>query len=235
MRVGVLYSGGKDSNYALHWAFLQGFDVCCLLTVYPPSDESWMFQYPGLDATVYQAEALGLPRYSWRLGGVGESEALELSVFLGHVLEESGGFEGVVAGALLSDYQRMRIALAAEEHGLRTYTPLWRIDQRRYMEELVEEGFEAMIISVAAYGLPKSIVGRIIDEELLHNLLQWAEKYGLNPAFEGGEAETLVVDAPLFKKRLVVEGRVVETGPYSARLAIEKIALAPKKTRARPA
>ncbi len=228
MRVAVLFSGGKDSTYALHWARLQGFDVCCLLTLYPRSEESWMFHYPGLEAVAYQARLLGLPLYRHAIRSVGEEEVRELSMFIGRVLEESGGFDGIVAGALLSDYQRMRIAVVAEEHGLLTYTPLWRIDQEKYMRELVEEGFVVMITSVSAYGLPKSLVGKIIDEEVLEEILRLARKYGLNPAFEGGEAETLVLDAPLFRGRLSVEGKIVETGPYAARLVIEKITVVPR-------
>ena len=210
MRVCSLYSGGKDSNYALHWAVLHGFSVCCLGVVAPRGWESRLFHYPGVWLTALQARALGVPRILVEEEAAGgEWEALLL------LMERcrEGGAEGVVSGALLSDYQRLRFAAAAEEAGLRSYTPLWRKNQEEYMRSLVREGFVVLVVSVQAYGLPGSLVGRVLDEGLVEEVIRRARLYGFNPAFEGGEAETLVLDAPLFKKRLEVEGEAKRLGP----------------------
>jgi diphthine-ammonia ligase len=202
LKVCCLFSGGKDSTYALHWAVLKGFDIRCLLTVIPQSPDSMLFHYPAVELTHLQAKAVGLDHIATR-SGPNEEEAL---IALLKEASRRHGIDGIVSGALLSDYQRLRFSIAAEEAGLRSYTPLWRIDQASYMKGLVREGFEFIITRISSMGLPPSLLGRPLTERDIDLIIQLAERYGFNPAFEGGEAETLVVGAPLFTQRLHVEG-----------------------------
>ena len=220
MKVAALYSGGKDSTYALHWGYLQGLDIECLISVYP-REYSMLFHYPGIKATVYQAKAMNIDiLYT---NAVNNEEYALYSLL--KEAKEKYNIKGVIAGALLSDYQRMRLAFITEKLGLSLYTPLWRIDQRSYMKEIVKNGIKFIITSVSSYGLSHKYIGRIITLELLNEILVIASKYGLNPAFEGGEAETLVIDAPLFKQKLMIRGRIIKKGPYEARLIIDEIDL----------
>ena len=220
MKVAALYSGGKDSTYALHWGYLQGLDIECLISVYP-REYSMLFHYPGIEATVYQAKAMNIDiLYT---NAVNNEEYALYSLL--KEAKEKYNIKGVIAGALLSDYQRMRLAFITEKLGLSLYTPLWRIDQRSYMKEIVKNGIKFIITSVSSYGLSHKYIGRIITLELLNEILVIASKYGLNPAFEGGEAETLVIDAPLFKQKLMIRGRIIKKGPYEARLIIDEIDL----------
>jgi len=220
MKVAALYSGGKDSTYALHWGYLQGLDIECLVSIYP-REYSMLFHYPGIEATVYQAKAMNIDiLYT---NAVNNEEYALYSLL--KEAKEKYNIKGVIAGALLSDYQRMRLAFITEKLGLSLYTPLWRIDQRSYMKEIVKNGIKFIITSVSSYGLSHKYIGRIITLELLNEILVIASKYGLNPAFEGGEAETLVIDAPLFKQKLMIRGRIIKKGPYEARLIIDEIDL----------
>ena len=224
MRVCSLLSGGKDSTFALHWAILKGFDVACLVTLKPAREDSWMFHVPAIELTKLQAEALGLPQVYVETSGVKGAELEDLKRALRTAVEEYG-VEGVVTGALLSDYQRMNINLVCEELGLRAYSPLWRKDQARHLRELVEMGFEIVITAIDAYGLDPEFLGRVLTEGDVDRIAELARRYGFNPAFEGGEAETLVVYAPLFQKRLVIKGRKVRIGPYSWRYVVEEARL----------
>jgi len=220
MKVAALYSGGKDSTYALHWGYLQGLDIECLVSIYP-REYSMLFHYPGIEATVYQAKAMNIDiLYT---NAVNNEEYALYSLL--KEAKEKYNIKGVIAGALLSDYQRMRLAFITEKLGLSLYTPLWRIDQRSYMKEVVKNGIKFIITSVSSYGLSHKYIGRIVTLELLNEILVVASKYGLNPAFEGGEAETLVIDAPLFKQKLMIRGRIIKKGPYEARLIIDEIDL----------
>jgi len=228
VRVCVLFSGGKDSTFAVHWAFLHGFEVCCLVTLRPQRVDSWMFHFPCVDVTRLQAEALGLPQIFVETSGLRDRELEDLKRALVEA-KVRFGVEGVVAGALLSDYQRMNIALICEELGLRTYTPLWRKNQETYMRELVRYGFKIVITSISVYGLPPNLLGKVLTEEDVEEIIKRAREYGFNPAFEGGEAETLVVDAPLFKRRIVLEDfQVVREDEYSWRLVIKSVRLVDK-------
>lgn len=223
MKVAALYSGGKDSTYALHWGYLQGLDIECLISVYP-REYSMLFHYPGIEATVYQAKAMNIDiLYT---NAVNNEEYTLYSLL--KEAKEKYNVKGVIAGTLLSDYQRMRLAFITEKLGLSLYTPLWRIDQRSYMKEVVKNGIKFIITSVSSYGLSHKYIGRIVTLELLNEILVIASKYGLNPAFEGGEAETLVIDAPLFKQKLMIKGRIIKKGPYEARLIIDEIDLGDK-------
>ena len=171
---------------------------------------------------------MGLRLVTERVGGVGEKAELKA---LKNALRKAIDVcecEGVVSGALLSDYQRLRFAIIAEELGLRSYTPLWRIDQVGYMRSLVREGFKVLVLSVSAYGVPEDIVGRTLDSNDVERIIQLARVYGFNPAFEGGEAETFVVDAPLFRYRIDVKGVRRKLAPYHVIYEIQDARLAPK-------
>ncbi len=170
----------------------------------PSTSDSMLFHYPYVDLTRLQAEALGLDQLLIEEEREEEKTLLEA---LKKVRREYDA-EGVVAGALLSDYQRLRFSMAAEEAGLRTYTPLWRIDQAEYMRGLVREGFVFILTTISAMGLPPRLLGRPLSLQDVEDVIRLAGKYGFNPAFEGGEAETLVLDAPLFSKRLSVSGHI---------------------------
>lgn len=178
-----------------------------------------MFHRPCIELTRLQSKALGIPIIYRYTSGVREAEIKDLRKAVGEAIDRYG-IEGVVAGALLSDYQRMRIALISEELGVKTYVPIWRRSQENYMRELVRTGFKVLVTSITCYGLPTTLVGKVLDEDIVEYIIEKAREYGFNPAFEGGEAETLVIDAPLFRYRLRVDGEVVRVGPYEAYLKV---------------
>ncbi len=219
--VGVLFTGGKDSSFTLYWMLLQGFRVECLVSIIPEYEDSMLYHKP-IEAILHlQAESAGIPLIVEQVCKP-EQELDALRRALARAIDHYG-IGGVAAGALLSDYQRMRFSMIAEELGLKSYTPLWRIDQKKYMHELVDAGIRYMIISISSYGLPHSFLGRIIeDHETVNKVIELAEKYGFNPAFEGGEAETLVVDAPFFSRRICIDGVKEVLGPYNSVLRITR-------------
>ena len=227
MRICSLFSGGKDSTYALHWAFLKGFQVVCLLTLQPEREDSWMFHRPGVELTKLQAKAMDIPLIYTYTSGVKDRELEDLKRGFKKAIDEYH-VEGIVTGALLSDYQRMMISMLCEELGLKTFSPLWRKNQEEYMRALVREGFKFVITSINTFGLSSDFLGRIISLQDVEKIIALARKYGFNPAFEGGEAETLVLDAPLFRKSLKIEGRIRRTGEYSYIFEITKAELVAK-------
>lgn len=221
MKLCALYSGGKDSTYALHWAVFKGFEILCLITLIPKREDSWMFQYPNVEYTTYQAEAMGFELIKFETSGEKDLELNDL--YLAFKKAKEIGADGIVSGALLSDYQRLNVSLVAEKAELKTYTPLWRKNQEKYLLELIDEGFEFIITSISAYGFPHDLIGKIITKEDAERIIIAARKFGFNPAFEGGEAETFVTYAPLFKRRLKVEGEIKKLGEDNWRFIIKRI------------
>ncbi|MBB5253363.1 diphthine--ammonia ligase [Sulfurisphaera ohwakuensis] len=221
MKICTLFSGGKDSTYSLHWAMFKGFEILCLITLLPKKEYSWMFQVPNVELTKYQAEVLGIPLLQIPTSGEKDKELEDLKIAFKKAKEL--GARGIVTGALLSDYQRLNINIIAEEVGLKTYSPLWRKKQDEYLRELIEEGFKFIITSATAYGFPFELLGKIITEKDVEIIIERARKFGFNPAFEGGEAETFVVYAPLFKRELKIEGYKKKISEYEWRFIITHI------------
>lgn len=201
MRSAVLYSGGKDSTMALYHA-LQESEVEFLVSVISDNPESHMYHVPNIHLTALLAEAVGIPLIESRTSGVEEEEVEDLAGTLKTLRER--GVEAVYSGALYSEYQKSRIDSICRRLGLRSVAPLWHRDPLDYMEEIVDLGFRVMVTAVAAEGLDESWLGRIVDRKMIDELADLSERYGINPAFEGGEAESLVLDGPIFKKRLEI-------------------------------
>lgn len=224
MRVCCLFSGGKDSSYSLHKMLLSGFEVPVLLTMRSADPDSWLYQTPGMEASHLFQELTGIETRIVDSPPDKEEEKEALTKAL-EELKEEFGLDAICAGALLSDYQRMIFTHAATDAGLISYAPIWRKDGKEYMKNLSDFGFKFMLLSYASEGFDPSDLGKVIDEKGLERFFSIAEKWGSHPAFEGGEAETLVLEAPLYRKRLKVSGEIEEEGPYRARFKIKEMSL----------
>ncbi|MDD1667479.1 MAG: diphthine--ammonia ligase [Methanomicrobiales archaeon] len=202
MRLGVLFSGGKDSAFAAGRAMAKE-EVACLITVRPSNPESYLFHTPNLHLTALQAEAAGLPVVSVSSAGVEEEEVADLSRAIVHAVEEHG-IEGVVTGAIRSVYQATRVQRVCHSLGLWCFNPLWLRDEGEYLEELVSSGFRFLVSGVSAAPLGEEWLGREVDRAALGELTALARRHRMNPAGEGGEYESLVLDAPFFRKRIEI-------------------------------
>jgi diphthine-ammonia ligase len=203
MKIAVLFSGGKDSTFALWCAQMQGWDVNTLVTVFPKSEDSWMFHYPAVKWTRLQAETMGIPQATITTQGEKEKELGDLSAGLSSIAS-SLGIEAIVSGAVASEYQRTRLDNICEELGLRSFAPLWHKNQEQLVREQIESGFDFIITACNAMGLDDKWLGRKIGTPDLAELVKLNKQYGISVAFEGGEAETFVIGAPVFKSNLSV-------------------------------
>jgi diphthine-ammonia ligase len=223
MKVGALTSSGKDSNFALYKVIQSGHEVVCLMTLKSKNPDSYMFQSQGVEQVELQAESLNIPLIERGTEGVKEEELEDLKAIIAKAKEDFG-IEAVCTGALYSDYQRERIENICKELSLEAISPLWHLDQEEYMREIIRTGFKFIIVKVAADGLNKSWLGKEITMEDIDKLVKLNEKIGMNVAFEGGEAETLMIDGPTFNKRIVIKESTIEmenkcTGVYNIKVA----------------
>jgi diphthine-ammonia ligase len=202
MKTAVLFSGGKDSTMAIYKAIEEGHSVEYLVSMISDNPESYMFHVPNIHITELSSEAMGIPLIKAKTHGVKERELEDLKVVLNDL--KNKGVEAIYAGALASEYQKSRIDQLCKDIGLASKAPLWHVDPKEYMEEIINLGFEVIITSVSAEGLDKSWLGRKIDSKLLDEIITLNSKYGMHMAFEGGEAETLVLDCPIFKKHIKI-------------------------------
>ncbi len=224
MKVVSLFSGGKDSTYALWYAQMQGWDVERLVTVFPETQDSWMFHYPAVKWTGLQAEAIGIPQIHVPTAGVKEEELGDLGGEL-EKLKESLEIEGIVSGAIASEYQRTRLDNLCERLGLRSFAPLWHKNEEQLVRDEIEAGFEIIVTACSALGLDEKWLGQTLSLKELKELLQLRRKYGLSVAFEGGEAETFTLAGPVFKKRLLVTKSAPHWAGQSGYLELEDVRL----------
>ncbi|HIH78778.1 MAG: diphthine--ammonia ligase [Candidatus Poseidoniia archaeon] len=206
MKLGVLFSGGKDSCLALHRAVAAGHEIVCLLTLFPERDDSWMFHTPALEWTALQAKALDIAQLTAATPGEPEDELADMEALLVRA-QRKYRITGVVTGALASVYQATRVQRVCANLGLWCFNPLWQLPQLKLLDVLLTDGYEVVVTAVAADGLGAEWLGRSLDRAAVDRLLVQADRHRLNPAGEGGELETLVLGAPLFQKRL----RLIET------------------------
>jgi ABC transporter with metal-binding/Fe-S-binding domain ATP-binding protein len=198
MRLAALFSGGKDSAFAIYQARKMGHDIKCLITVLAKSADSHLLHHPNVSATKIQAEAMKIPQILLESKSDDTENEMEL---LKHGLAQAKrnhSVEGVVHGGILSKFQKDRFEKIAQELGLVVVAPIWQKDQKQYLKELLDSGFEFVISAVSCNGMDESWVGKKITLQSLDELIQKSEKFKFNLSFEGGEAETFVTNCPLF-------------------------------------
>jgi len=219
MKCALLFSGGKDSTLAGFLAKQEGHELACLVSVFSENPDSYMFHTPSIKQVEKQAEVMGLPLVVQNSKGMKEEELKDLESVLKKVKKEFG-VDCVVTGALKSDYQASRIQKICDDLKLKCLNPLWQIDQIELLEKLIMYKFEVIVVGVAAYGLDESWLGREIDGKFISEVEELERKYQVNPAGEGGEFETFVLNCPLFKKGLKVVDSKVSGGGNSWKLEV---------------
>ncbi len=202
MKLGVLYSGGKDSTLALIRA-QKYHEIACLISIVSQNKESYMFHTPNIDMTLLQSQAMGIPLI--RVVTKGEKEK-ELEDLKKAILEAISRYkiEGVVTGAVRSTYQASRVQKICHELKIWCFNPLWLKNQVELLYEIVENEIKAIISGVFAEPLDQSFLGAIIDKKMVERLAKIESSHHINPAGEGGEIETTVLDAPVFKKKIII-------------------------------
>ena len=210
---------------------MQGWKVEGLITIHITNDDSMMFQIPNTSIAGLQAHSMGVPWLPILSDGRQEEEisdlenginglsnvnyAFERIVLDTEVIEFPDNFllqlanleiDALIVGALRSDYQKTRIERMCEKLGLISYCPLWHHNPQGHMHSLIEHGFDVRIVSVSTDGLGEEWLGQKITQDSLEELTRISTKYRFNLDGEGGEFETIVVDAPHMSKRIAVSG-----------------------------
>jgi len=203
MRVGVLFSGGKDSNYAMYLASKE-HEIVCLISIISENKESYMFQTPGNDFLEVQAKALNLPLIKVKTKGEKEIELKDLKKAIKIAIKKYN-IEGIISGAIKSNYQSIRIQNICNDLKIWSINPLWQTNEKKYLDELIKNKFEIKIIAIASYPFTRDTLGKIIDEKTKYEIINISEKYKISCVGEGGEFETFVLNSPLFKHKLEIK------------------------------
>ncbi|MBS3084610.1 diphthine--ammonia ligase [Candidatus Pacearchaeota archaeon] len=217
MKLGVLFSGGKDSVYATYLSKKAGHKIECLITINSENKESFMFHTPAIEKTKIQSEVMGIPLITKKTKGEKESELEDLENAIKDAVKKYK-IKGIVTGAIKSVYQASRIQEICSRLNLECFNPLWQKDEKEYLKELIKENFKVIVDGVFAYPLDEKWVYREIDKKFIEDIFKLNKKYKIHPAGEGGEYETFVFSCPLYKRELkVLEKKIKKEGENSFR------------------
>ena len=224
MRLAALFSGGKDSTYAARLMELEGYDVQYLVSMRSKNPDSYMFHTINIGLTELQAYAWGKEHVEAETRGVKEQELDDLKRCL-----KGLDIEGVVTGAIASSYQRERVDRICDELGLEHVSPLWGRERVGLLNEMLSRGMVIVFSAVAAHGLDQKWLGAKLDRQAVNRLVQLMDRYGVDPCGEGGEYESLVLDAPWFRYRIEVKKAERSWDGVSGRYRVVEADLRPKK------
>lgn len=225
LKLGILYSGGKDSTYAAHIMKKMNYDITCLISIISENDYSYMFHTPNMHMVDLQAKAMNIPLIKKSTKGEKEIELEDLKIAIIEA-KEKFNLDGIVTGALYSSYQRNRVEKICDELGLKVFNPLWHKNQEEEMRELIDLGFEIIFTATAADGLGKEWLKKKITSQDIDKLVGMNKTIGHNVAGEGGEFESLVLNCPLFNQSIeIVESTITCESEHSTRLDIKEARL----------
>ena len=218
MRLASLFSGGKDSAFSLYLAEQRGHEVPYLVNVVPDDRASWLFHTPNLGCVPAMAEAMGKELVIGHSSGEEGSDMEGLRKAL-----EGLDVDGVVSGAVWSDYQWDRMNIVCGDLGLKFIAPMWRKDQDMLLGQLIDAGIEAVIVGCYAEGFDESWLGRPIDRAAVEDLKKLRAKYGISIMGEGGEYESMALYSPPSSHRLRIVSSEKEWKHGSGMLRVNEI------------
>jgi len=204
MRLASLFSGGKDSTFSIYLAQKQGHEIKCLLTVVPKSAESHLLHHPNLKWAKLQSESMRIPLVSVESDSDETSNELELMKRMLVRAINDYSIEGVVHGGIKSKFQKDNFENICNDLGLHVLSPIWNSEPEQYMNDLLQSNFEFILTSVSSEGLDDSWLGKKLEFDDLERMKTLAKKFHFNLNFEGGEAESFVMNCPLFSEPIEI-------------------------------
>ncbi|HUR67834.1 MAG TPA: diphthine--ammonia ligase [Candidatus Thermoplasmatota archaeon] len=223
MRIAALVSGGKDSILALHCAQTTGWDVTHVVTVRSRAHDSYMFHVPNTDLAPLLARATRTTLVEVHTMGEKEAEIEDLELALAGL-----PIDGFVSGALASEYQRTRLERVGHRLGLKSFMPLWHKAPEQILATVAHPAWDVRFAAVAAEGMGEAWLGRRLTPDAIRELGALHERYGLHVGGEGGEYETLVLDAPCYHERIEPLRTTTEWRRDGGAWRVEEARLAPR-------
>lgn len=221
MKLGILFSGGKDSTYSAWLAKNFGYELTCLISIFSKNPESYMFHTPSIKQVKKQAHEMEIPLIIQKTNGEKETELIDLEKAI-EKAKQKYKIQGIVTGAIQSIYQSSRIQKICDKLNLECFNPLWQKPELEYLEELIKNNFKVILTGVFAFPLNEFWLGKEINQDFIREIKKLNEKYKIYITGEGGEFETFVLNCPLFKRELQITNKqIISTGKNSWRMEIK--------------
>ena len=205
MDVAILYSGGKDSTFAIQHAKDKGWNIRYLISVKPTRKDCFLFHFATVEHTKEFAKMLDIPHF---YVSCSVADPVKEADIVRKVVEDNQGkmkVDSVVLGGTgLQETQLKSIQNALRPLNIDVFAAHAGEDHDLIVQQMLENGYEIMITQIASDGL-KNWLGKKITKENFAQLKKDSIKYGFHIGFEGGYADTLVTSCPLFNKQMAVD------------------------------
>ena len=204
MKLASLFSGGKDSAYAIYLVQKEGHKVTCLLSIFPKSEESHLLHHPNLQWTKLQSKSMNIPQLTIHSKSDETNDELFALENLIKNAKKQFHIEGLVHGGIKSKFQKEKFETLCSKLDLIAIAPLWDTEPKQYMNDLIDSNFLFIMTTVSSDGLDDTWLGKPISKSDIDTLGQLSKKFKFNLNFEGGESETFVIDCPLFSNPIKI-------------------------------
>jgi diphthine-ammonia ligase len=201
------WSGGKDSCLACYLALSQGYKISHLINFI--SQEFRRVSFHGTEARLIQlqSQAMGIPllqkQTTW------EGYEAEFKQAVRSLLPQ--GIDGMVFGDIYLAEHREWVERVCGELGITAIEPLWGKDAENIFTDFINAGFEAIIVSASDELIDQGWVGKRLDR----NFMGYLKAKKIDLCGENGEYHTLVVNGPLFQRRIeITESKTIHRGNH---------------------
>lgn len=226
VEVAVLYSGGKDSTYALEKCLQKKWKVKYLLSVKPTRNDCYLFHFSTVEHTRELAQILGF-KHLYTVCDVADPK-LEAQI-IRDIVAQNPVDALVLGGVGLQETQLKSIRDAVFDLGVEVFASHAGEDHEQLVREMIEKGYDIRITQVAVEGLGKEWVGKKLTKEHFAQLKKLSEHHGFHVGAEGGHYDTLVVDGPIFTKRFeITDSAVIMEDAYCGYLKVHRFTLVDK-------
>jgi len=199
MKVAILYSGGKDSNYALESAIEKGWEIKYLLSIKPNRTDCYLFHYATVEHTPIQAKLLNIPHI---LVPCSVADPILEANIVKEVVKKNPVDAVILGGTGLQVTQIKSVQDALLPLGIETFPSHAEYDHNDLLKEMVNKGYKIMITQIASQGLDKEWLGKVLTKDNIEEFFTRSKKYGFPLGGDGGYYDTFVLECPLFNKKI---------------------------------
>ncbi|MEM2089991.1 MAG: diphthine--ammonia ligase [Candidatus Pacearchaeota archaeon] len=225
MKVAILFSGGKDSVYAIEYAMQRGWRIKYLLSFKPSRTDCYLFHFAGVEVTPKIANAIGL-KHIYAACDVADPE--KEAELVRKIVSKNRVDALILGGVGLQETQLRALQHALMPLRIEVFASHAGYDHEEIMQEMIKKGYDIRISQFAVEGLGMEWLGKKLDEQAFEDLKTRAQKFGFHVGGEGGHYDTIVLDGPIFKKKLHIEAEKVEESEYSGYIKIKNAELIEK-------
>src|SRR3989338_2459772 len=205
MDVAILYSGGKDSTFAIQHANDRGWNIKYLISVKPTRKDCFLFHFATVEQTKELAKMLDIPHFYVKCSVADPVKEADIVRKVVESNQKKMKVDAVVLGGTgLQETQLKSIQNALRPFNIDVFASHAGEEHDLVMGQMLDRGYEIIITQIASDGL-KDWLGKKITSDNFAQLKKDSIKYGFHIGFEGGYADTLVTNCPLFEKQMVVD------------------------------